>query len=407
MRWLKISNSGCFDVVAAVNMMGASVKVGENPIGMFGSGTKYALAQAVRGDIPVKIWNGEHMFNVGTKTKTFRDRAFKMVTLKQVGTHHVTPITTELGSKDWNDDWFIFREFYSNARDEKNGRMEIVDDVVGEADNTSVFLPFEKFSTYFNNIEDYFTTKKPGEVWVGKAGRVYRQSVYVGEIKGTTLCINSPSVKINECRVADNDSSLSYLAHYINWSGNTDIYAALLTSSEDVIKNVDICFSERQYGHLHEALVRVYGENYCVCPEVDFVIKDVEGLGMVPVVLPTSWNVKSDKINNYLSLAGNKIVRPMNDEEQKKYTTARSKISAFIPIDLELKVEVFNESTGLFLGDAKLGSNEIRIAEKMFDNEEELLHVLIHEIGHIITKADDYSRKFTAFFVDCLVKLAK
>ena len=124
MKWLRISNPGNFDVVKSISMLGASVKETDSPIGLFGSGVKFALAQAAREDIALKISTDEDIYSVCVGTDTFRDKEFSIVNLKsKTGKKIKTPMTTRFGAEDWTDSWFIFREFYSNALDEGNSKI--------------------------------------------------------------------------------------------------------------------------------------------------------------------------------------------------------------------------------------------------------------------------------------------
>lgn len=406
-KWLRISNPGCFDVVSAVNMLGASVKVGTNPIGMFGSGTKFALAQAVRSKCDVKIYDGERMFNVGSALKEFRDRSFGMVALNAVGKRVVTPITTDFGSKDWNEDWFIFREFYANALDEGNAKLDIVDKAEPTPNSTSVFLPYERFRTFQENLKQYFTDLPRYTFRVGD-GSVYKQGVFVGKMEGTTIDFHCPMVKINECRVMDSYDASMYYASYMSCCVSSEIWTAFFQSSDMFKLRMNMAISGAQtYDAMHKALLNVYGDKYCICPNVDSIIRDAQAMGLVPVVIHDGIQMDSDKLRMYLKMNDTKVVRKMNESEQEKYNIIRKKISAFIPESIEIDVKVFSEGLEGVLGDAKFGSAEIRIRDTMFQDEAKLMHVIIHEIGHIITKAGDYDRRFCAFFVDKLVELSQ
>lgn len=406
-KWLRISNPGCFDVVSAVNMLGASVKVNENPIGMFGSGTKFALAQSVRSGVGMKIFDGERMFNVGTSRKEFRDKGFDMVTLTSVGKKVVTPITTEFGGKDWNDDWFIFREFYSNALDEKNASLTVVDSPDPTPNETSVFLPYKRFRQFHDNLANYFTDKPDATLWVGD-GSMYKQGVFVGKINGTTINFNHEGLKINECRTLDESAAMGSLSLYLGSCDNTEVWKAVFQSDDTFKAKLYVSpYGVNTWNAISSSLVAVYGEDYCICPNVNSIVSDARAMGMNPIVLPDGLQFNNSLIRVYLNMNNTKTVRAMNIIEQSKYDKARKQISAFIPLDTKVNVSVFSDGIEAVLGDANTKTGEIRIRDSIFNDEFKLLQTLIHEIGHVITKAGDYDRKFTAFFVDKLAELAR
>lgn len=406
-KWLRISNPGCFDVISAVNMLGASVKVNENPIGMFGSGTKFALAQSVRDGLGMKIYDGKRMFNVGTSKKDFRDKSFNMVTLTSVGKKVVTPITTDFGGKDWNDDWFIFREFYSNALDEKNASLTVVDSPEPTPDHTSIFLPYEKFRKFHDNLASYFTDKPNYSAWAGD-GSMYKSGVFVGKIDGCKICYNYHDFAINESRVLDTYAAAGVIGNRLGTCKDVEVWKALFESSDTFKSTLYVSpYGMDTWNAVADALVAVYGSDYCICPKVDSIVRDAHAMGMTPVVLPENFNFNNPLIRVYLNMNNTKTIRSMNASEQTKYDNARLKISAFIPLDMKINVSVFADGIKEITGDANLLTGEIRIRDSVFNDELQLLQTLIHEIGHVITKAGDYDRKFTAFFVDKLAELAQ
>lgn len=98
--------------IEAATTMGVSVKEGENAIGKFGTGLKYAIAGILRLAGTVNIWiEGEpHEF---TAVETdIRGRAFRIVHCNGAP----CGFTTELG-KHW-EPWQLFRELASNTLDE-------------------------------------------------------------------------------------------------------------------------------------------------------------------------------------------------------------------------------------------------------------------------------------------------
>ena len=98
--------------VAAIATFGVSVKEGENPIGLFGTGLKYALAILLRTGHAVICQSGliEHQFSL--VPMEVRGKQFQAVALDGAS----MGFTTELG-KTW-EPWMAYRELYCNAKDE-------------------------------------------------------------------------------------------------------------------------------------------------------------------------------------------------------------------------------------------------------------------------------------------------
>jgi hypothetical protein len=110
-------NSGEIDP-ATIKTFGVSVKEGENPIGYFGTGLKYALAILTRLNHEVVIYSGETVYKIDKKVKEVRGKEFYVITING----EELPYTTELG-KNWKA-WQAFREIYCNCIDEKGSAWE-------------------------------------------------------------------------------------------------------------------------------------------------------------------------------------------------------------------------------------------------------------------------------------------
>lgn len=105
------ANPGVIDL-DVVRIMGVSVKDGDNPIGFFGTGLKFAVSTLLRTghDIRIRADGAEHVF--GTVSTTIRGESFQRVTLdgEPLG------FTTQLG-RAW-EPWQAYRELHSNMLDE-------------------------------------------------------------------------------------------------------------------------------------------------------------------------------------------------------------------------------------------------------------------------------------------------
>ena len=146
------ANEGAIDL-DVIRTMGVSVKTGDNPIGYFGTGLKYAIATLLRTKHKVSLTSAGATVQFTTKTKEVRGQPFDFVMMgeEQLG------YTTELG-KNW-EVWQAYRELYANCMDEGGkvsgqfAEMDTIFTVTGEgildahAERGKIFLTDEPFCT--------------------------------------------------------------------------------------------------------------------------------------------------------------------------------------------------------------------------------------------------------------------
>jgi hypothetical protein len=416
-KWIKLHNSGDFDVVTAISMMGASVKTCDNPIGLYGSGIKYAMAQCLRHNISLKVADNGKLYTLAGQDKEFRGEQFTNVALKtKTGKMHVTGITSDFGQEDWNDPWFVFREFYSNMLDEK-GTLEIVDGVQVSETGVDVFLPYAIFEEYVENLEDYFATK----CWKMKSGsgRVYKRGVWVGTLATDPgLDFQADTVEITETRTMNQDSAWKRLISEIE-----EWYPVVALT--EILKRKDcwnllsrLWISERGTKALNQALVSVFGKNYILCPNVDWIVKDAEEVyGRTPVILPDDWTIPKSGLQTMADIAGNIIFRDATKEEAAIITKAIKALAWMNDVpkrngeryplslsDMQIKVLKTDENCG---GLAKTGTPEIGINSKVITGDyQELVQTIMHECIHAITGEGDYTRGFPAFMERALASMS-
>ena len=109
--------------IKALTVMGLSVKpTVDNPIGMFGTGLKYAIATLVRLGAEPIIWIGKEKYTFSTAKGKFRGAEYQRIRMRKESDSILKPrwvdlpYTTEYG-KFWLP-WMAFRELESNTRDE-------------------------------------------------------------------------------------------------------------------------------------------------------------------------------------------------------------------------------------------------------------------------------------------------
>ncbi len=104
-------NKGLIDL-ETIRTFGVSIKEGDNPIGFFGTGLKYALAILLRRGQSIVLYRGLESYKFGTCLKSIRGEQVEIVTMNDQS----LGFTLRLGT-NWVL-WHAYRELHSNTRDE-------------------------------------------------------------------------------------------------------------------------------------------------------------------------------------------------------------------------------------------------------------------------------------------------
>lgn len=124
----------------AFTTMGMSAKPEtDRPIGVFGTGLKYAVAVLVRMGAKFEVHTGGHRYWFETTAVDFRGAEFQQIVMRRDswvtsgvetgwrwGRRQKLPFTTQYG-RNWQT-WMAFRELYSNTLDEGGDTLELTDD---------------------------------------------------------------------------------------------------------------------------------------------------------------------------------------------------------------------------------------------------------------------------------------
>lgn len=113
-------NPGEIDIRGAC-IAGLNAKQDETAIGFFGTGLKYGIASILRWQGDITIWSGTTKHEFTLEALDFRGKDFQQIVMTSttsdgVCTRTQLGFTTEYGKK-W-EAWQVFRELYSNAKDE-------------------------------------------------------------------------------------------------------------------------------------------------------------------------------------------------------------------------------------------------------------------------------------------------
>jgi len=109
-------NPGEIDL-RSITTFGVSVKEGDNPIGFFGTGMKYAIAVLLRTDHQITVQAGARHVRFNTQKDAVRGHDFEFITMAvDDGEPQQLGFTTQLG-KQW-EIWMAYRELACNCKDE-------------------------------------------------------------------------------------------------------------------------------------------------------------------------------------------------------------------------------------------------------------------------------------------------
>jgi hypothetical protein len=173
-------NEGLIDPLA-ITTMGLNAKIGETPIGFFGTGLKYAIAVLLRTGHQISIHRGTEELVFVTQTHESRGKRFELVTMNE----QPMGITTELG-KTW-ELWQAFRELWCNCADE-NGRSFQADFYSPKDGHTAVTVIGKQFETIFGNRAEFILATRPIktfkglQVHPGSSRTIFYRGVAVGRL---------------------------------------------------------------------------------------------------------------------------------------------------------------------------------------------------------------------------------
>ncbi len=140
-------NDGEIDI-RALRTFGVSAKVNDNPIGLFGTGAKYAIAILLRHGIGIELLAGEDRYRFEKKEVSIRGKEFELIMMND----QELPFTTKLG-QTW-EVWQAFRELYCNCVDEKGVTYLSSDDQFPEKGKTRFIVKGHEFLKAFQNVDD-------------------------------------------------------------------------------------------------------------------------------------------------------------------------------------------------------------------------------------------------------------
>lgn len=232
-------NPGEIDV-AAISTFGVSVKEGDNPIGFFGTGLKYALAILLRNKHRVTIWSGLTKYEFGTEAADIRGKSFNLMTMngERLG------FTTEVG-KTW-EMWMAYRELFCNARDESGEAYATKEAPEPTPGRTLMVVEGAEFEAVHGSRWQYFIEEEPDlrvegmEIWRRPSTGFFYRGVRVSPLNRQAMYTYNDTLKMDltEDRTAKNSWDVTYrIARALLQSSDESLLRRALSASLDYLEH--------------------------------------------------------------------------------------------------------------------------------------------------------------------------
>jgi hypothetical protein len=416
MSYLRIVNQGEIDV-NALFLLGASTKEGQDKIGFFGSGNKYAMATLLRNGIPFYIFSGEKEIAISTQEVSFGGQQFQQILVNGV----TTSFTTRMGPT-WKV-WFALREFICNAKDEGDYGIDEAASLSPCAGTTQIFVEMtDEVRDVYEHLSLYIRTDELVEVETvsGNYGKVtalrhtdneeyvaMRKGIRVNEENAlkSIFIYDFDTLSINESRV-----------YQYSWEITERIaqfYA--LTKDKENIRSLCAVLRNALYIECNASWVDGYIKRIAfssawnealkgelIMRESQMAYMPAEDVCRATVLPDSLVNILEEQfpaLNFANKIGENYVVVEPNEEQKNTLAKALNEISAFgylVPCYRTTLVH-FNEESVIASTDTD--KKEILLSIDALNGEyEELLATLIEEYAHAKGHGDgtrDYEQYLT------------
>lgn len=370
-----------------ITTMGVSVKEGENPIGQFGTGLKYAIAIILRNGGDISIWRGLEELKFTAQPVEIRGKAVQVVTMngQELG------FTTHLGAH-WKM-WQAFRELYCNTVDEGGehaaGAYPLLDGV------TTVIVKLEAFAACLRELGQHVLLTKP--IYDGDRAAFHpgpSRSIFYRGIKVAEWPNEKPhkfAVNIKHEVALTEDRTLR------------ESYEVVSAVAHTVVTSKDAGFIERFIGAgvgfaEHTADLKWGNE-----PSVEFMRVTCDRATRGEEVNRSALNIYKD-----YSPAPKPIAAQLLPHERQALAAAIAFCRALgYPVD-EYPIVVVDTLGPNILGEATTDPKEILIALAAFKaGDQTLAGTLLEEWVHLKHGHNDGTRSMQNWLVDALIHMGK
>lgn len=422
MKYLKIQNKGLLDI-RLFSLMGGTTKDDDSAkIGQWGSGLKYAITFLLRNKIDFKIFIGNKEVTINTTTEFIRDEKFEIVYVNG----EKTSLTTKMGGDAW-EEWQCLREIYSNALDEGEASVSIVDKIFSTTSNKTYFFieATPKILEIYNNWSNYFIVdkvpmyeNKKFKLYPNSGNlKLYKQGVLIGEKHNKSLFLyDFKDAEINELREykGNFNNDLSKLLYSID-DINTIQYI-IKNITEEVYEGKEINFKfwrSETWDKPNLAWKKAFGnakiitqqiKNKCEGKQANIDLSHT-------VVLPKNLY---EGLNHHIEdISALRLADKINEFYEIYDTELELKLKQCLAILEQCDYWIHPEAKFLFgefgqgtiLAKVNLDTKEIMISQKMKDKSLfDFCTMLIEENEHLRTGMNDETRGFQQHFIDLYTK---
>lgn len=395
METIIFENPGEIDL-RSISTFGVSVKEGDNPIGFFGTGLKYAIAVLLRTGHQVTIYAGEQTVEFGKRTESVRGKSFEFVTMSINGASaEAIGFTTDLG-KQW-ELWMAYREIACNCKDEGGHAQHLLGlRLSGKAGHTVICVTGDDFAAVHSLRHQYLLEDAPDfilgtfEVRRRPSRAMYYRGVRVMDLQHDALFTYNETAKVEltEDRTVKNPYVVNYqLASAVLACDDAPFLRKLLTANQNTFEGaLDLHWTGLRPG---QTFMKVMGE--CIADRVTRVNKSAVAV-----------------FNQYCT----EMVKPREIEMTRVQQKCMDKALDFCGrIGFQIRGS-YPISVVESLGEGCLGlakDETIYIAERVFHlgGTKQLASTLIEEYLHLRQGWADCTRELQSFLFDKLVSLGE
>lgn len=422
MKYLKISSVGLMQP-EALTLVGASTKRGdETKIGQFGSGNKFALAYLLRNNHDVKVYSGNEEICITTEKTQFGGNDFNVIHVNG----RPTSITTQMG-KDWTL-WQAIREIYSNAMDEGEHVIEMVNKTLpidGHtcfyiSTNSELFDIVANFNRYFADENDLLFENEYGKIYKATEGgaTLYRRGIKCFETdKKSLYSYDLPNISIDENRLVKYHWNVPEQIWRLLFScTDKKIIKTCLLSCADTrfIENWNVDYGSC-YGSLSKEFIEVI-ESMKIAPQGMSGLLSIEESAET-TILPNEifkkvrGSVKEEAIQDKFKATKDGAFFRDDIEPSELHGALLIEAKEFLhecgfEIPYEIVIARFDEKN--VLGYADMKSQRIIISEAGMDRGiHDIVNTIIEEYIHIKHDVRDCSREFQYASINELVNYMK
>lgn len=415
----------------------------ESTIGQFGSGIKYAPILALRKDIDFvfvgKDEDGQYQLTYDTKI----EKGIEVV-YYDYGTYSVpSSFTIDAGRLSWEDEFQIYREVVSNAKDsakeESDWGAELADEIKFVDGQFAIYISATREMLDINNNHDYYYCDNAKVLFSNKADStmqvlentygntvVYCKTVLAHESEEKSLFLyNSNTLKLNEERKLSSFYSAQYdIAQSLIYMDNTDAIDLVLKS---VVGNTPLdresiefwsfptgAFEFRKANPVwRDQFYKMFGEKTVLINEVENATSNtrraIKDRGYIAIVCKSNnlyAVLKSSGVRTVNEIIGEEAqydlsydysnypnlvtaIAVLNSYENDFHEKMQKKIALFVPSSPEVLGLTINTNQPVSFRQILINANHART-----DGVENLVATLVHEYDHYTTGLGDQHSEF-------------